>query len=97
MENKLVLNVVFRKEKSCNGSVIATYFDNATAWRGHILCYTHEKQYSEVDISYYERCTKNAAPEEYADLLKELKERHSDFEIVVKKRVNYDTLRKNWR
>ena len=43
MENKLVLNVVFRKEKSCNGSVIATYFDNATAWRGHILCYTHEK------------------------------------------------------
>ena len=40
---------------------------------------------------------KKAMPEEYADLLEELKEEYSDFEIVVKKRVNYDTLRKNWR
>ena len=35
--------------------------------------------------------------EEYADLLKELKENYSDFGIVVKKRMNYDTLRENWR
>lgn len=96
MENKPVLNVIFRKEKSCNGSVIAAYFGNVTARYGRILCYTHEEGYNEADVSYYVAATKKATPEEYADLLEELKEECSDFEIVVKKRMNYDTLRKNW-
>lgn len=96
MENKPVLDVIFRKEKSCSGSVIAAYFGNVTARYGRIVCYTHEEGHNEADISYYVKCTKVATPEEYADLLKELKENYSDFEIVVKKRVNYDTLRKNW-
>lgn len=97
MENKTVLNVIFRKEKSCNGSVIAAYFNNAPAMYGRILCYTHEEEHNEADVSYYVADTTKATPEEYADLLEELKEKYSDFEIVVKKRMNYDTLRKNWR
>lgn len=96
MENKPVLNVIFRKEKSCNGSVIAAYFGNVTSRYGRILCYTHEEGHNEADVSYYVAATTKAAPEEYADLLEELKEKYSDFEIVVKKRMNYDTLRKNW-
>lgn len=96
MGNKSVLNVIFRKEKSCNGSVVAAYFGNVTARYGRILCYTHEEGYNEADVSYYVAATKKAVPEEYADLLEELKEECSDFEIVVKKRMNYDTLRKNW-
>ena len=52
MENKPVLNVIFRKEKSCNGSVIAAYFGNVTARYGRILCYTHEEGHNEADVSY---------------------------------------------
>lgn len=97
MGNKSVLNVIFRKEKSCNGSVIAAYFGNITAKYGCILCYTHEEGHNEANVSYYAEETTKATPEEYADLLEELKEECSDFEIVVKKRINYDTLQKNWR
>lgn len=97
MKNKPVLNVIFRKEKSYNGSVIAAYFNNAPAMYGRILCYTHEEGHNEANVSYYAEETTKAIPEEYADLLEELKEEYSDFEIVVKKKMNYDTLRKNWR
>lgn len=97
MKNKPVLNVIFRKEKHFSKFVIAAYFNNATARYGRILCYTHEEGHNEADVSYYVAATKKAEPEEYADLLEELKEEYSDFEIVVKKRMNYDTLRKNWR
>lgn len=60
MENKPVLNVIFRKEKSCNGSVIAAYFGNVTARYGRILCYTHEEGYNEADVSYYVAATKKS-------------------------------------
>lgn len=97
MENKPVLNVIFRKEKYFGKFVIAAYFNNTAARYGRIVCYTHGEGYNEANVSYYVEETKKAMPEEYADLLKELKENYSDFGIVVKKRMNYDTLRENWR
>ena len=97
MENKPVLNVIFRKEKYFGKFVIAAYFNNTAARYGRIVCYTHEEGHNEANVSYYAEETKKTTPEEYADLLKELKENYSDFEIVVKKKMNYDTLRKNWR
>lgn len=96
MGDKTVFNVIFRKEKYFGKFVIAAYFNNAPAKYGCILCYTHEEGHNEANVSYYAEETKKVAPEEYADLLEELKEEYSDFEIVVKKKMNYDTLRENW-
>lgn len=58
MENKPVLNVIFRKEKYFGKFVIAAYFNNTAARYGRIVCYTHEEGHNEANVSYYVEETK---------------------------------------
>ena len=62
---------------------------------GRICCYQHIGQHSEAALAYYNQ-TKKATFEEYKDLFEELKRIYDDMEIVIKQRLNYDTLRKSW-
>lgn len=62
---------------------------------GRIGCYQHIGQHSEADLAYYKQ-TKKATFDEYKELLKELESVYSDMKIVIRQRLNYDTLRKSW-
>lgn len=63
---------------------------------GRIGCYQHIGQHSEADLAYYKQ-TKKATFDEYKELLKELECVYSDMKIVIRQRLNYDTLRKSWQ
>ena len=87
--------VIFRKFKE--GDVIAL-LPGIPVNFGRIMSYQHIGQHSEADSSLlYD--TKLATPEEYADLLAELRQRYEAdgyYELVVRKRVSYKELKSGW-
>ena len=63
---------------------------------GRIGNYAHIGQHSEASLEYYWK-SKKASPEQYAELYKELQRIYDDVILVIKQRLNYDILRKNWQ
>ena len=96
--------VVFRKEKNptedeifYGNDVIAFIYANGMPVRyGNIMCYQHIGQHSEASLDYY-NSTKPATPDEYADLLAELKSIYDDVNLVVRRKIDYNILRNEWR
>ena len=96
--------VVFRKEKNptedeifYGNDVTAFIYGNGIPVRyGNIMCYQHVGQHGEASLDYY-NSTKPATPDEYADLLAELKSIYDDVNLVVRRKIDYDILRNEWR
>ena len=96
--------VVFRKEKNptedeifYGNDVTAFIYGNGIPVRyGNIMCYQHVGQHGEASLDYY-NSTKPATPDEYADLLSELKSIYDDVNLVVRRKIDYNILRNEWR
>ena len=96
--------VVFRKEKNpteddifYGNDVTAFIYGNGIPVRyGNIMCYQHVGQHGEASLDYY-NSTKPATPDEYADLLSELKSIYNDVNLVVRRKIDYSILRNEWR
>lgn len=63
--------VIFRKEK--NGDILAVFPLEPADYKGNMTCYAHIGQHGGISLDYYWQNTKPAKPEEYQDLLNELK------------------------
>lgn len=72
------------------------FLPDAPVRYGRIGNYAHIGQHSEASLDYYYK-SKKASPEQYAELYKELQGIYDDVTLVIKQRLNYDILRKNWR
>ncbi len=92
------VKVIFRKCKNeyMNEYEVIAFLPETPACYGNIMSYMHIGQHGEASMEFYQ-ATKKTAPEEYADLLEELKRVYHDCELVVKQRMNYDDVRKSWR
>jgi len=65
------LPVIFRRES--DNSILAVFPTMAESYAGyHMLCYAHVGQHGTCSLDYY-RETTPATPEQYADLLAELR------------------------
>lgn len=96
--------VVFRKERKPTEDDIF-YGNDVTAFiygagipvnYGKIMCYQHIGQHGEASLDYY-NSLRPASPDEYADLLAELKSIYDDVNLVVRKKIDYNILRNEWR
>ena len=92
------VKVIFRKVKSGDfkGDIIA-FFPELPATFGNMVCYQHIGQHGEACIDYYYHNTVKATSEEYKELYRELQRIYDDVILVIKQRLNYDILRKNWQ
>ena len=72
------------------------FFPDAPVKYGRIGNYAHIGQHSEASLEYYWK-SKKASPEQYAELYKELQRIYDDVILIIKQRLNYDILRKNWQ
>lgn len=96
--------VVFRKERKPteddifygNDVTAFIYGDGIPVNYGKIMCYQHIGQHGEASLDYY-NSLRPASPEEYADLLAELKSIYDDVNLVVRKKIDYNILRDEWR
>lgn len=95
---KKIVKVIFRKEKSGDfkGSLTAVFpeslNDSTMVNHGNIMCYCHLGQHCEGSIKWYQQRTVKANPEEYLNLLEEIKsiyESDGDCEIKVVQKMNY--------
>lgn len=87
--------VIFRKFK--DGDIIAL-LPGIPANIGRVMSYMHIGQHGEAD-SLIVHDTKLAKPEEYADLLAELRwiyESDGDCELVVSQKMQHSDLSKSW-
>lgn len=88
------VSVLFRKSKNpnTNSFEIVAFFPETYKTKyvnyGNMMSYAHIGQHSEAHISYY-RTTKKATPEEYNDLLNEIKSVYHDCEIKIVNRMKY--------
>lgn len=80
-QKKPVVKLVFKKDKK-TGEVIALF---CQCNNGKIPMYAHQGQHSTCDFGYVISQVKNAKPEEYASLLKELQGIYHDSELKVMK------------
>ena len=96
--------VVFRKERKPTEDDIF-YGNDVTAFiygegipvnYGKVMCYQHVGQHGEASLEYY-NSLKPASPDEYADLLAELKSIYDDVNLVVRKKLDYNILSSEWR
>ena len=94
------LKVIFRKEYNeytKEWDVIA-FMPEVRVSNGYICYYSHVGQHGEADYLYYLKSTKKATPEEYADLLTELRRIYDDVELVVRERIHHkDLANKAWK
>ena len=91
------VKVIFRKSENpyTKEKEITAFFPELTANYGNIVCYQHIGQHGEADLSFY-HSTKKAMPDEYENLLKELKSIYHDYKLIVMQRINYTDLKKAW-
>ena len=85
--------VIYRKDE--DGNILA-FLPEISANVGNIMCYAHTGQHGEATLEYYQS-TKEATPNEYKELHKELQGIYNDVELDIKRRLYYADLRKNWR
>lgn len=83
--------VIFRAVKRCEhkGDVIAI-FPDLDANAGRFTCYAHIGQHGECSRQWFVSETRPASPDEYRDLLRELRriyEANGDAKLCVRKRV----------
>jgi hypothetical protein len=76
--------VLFRVGKD---DEVTAFFPTHEANPGCIVCYAHVGQHSEASFRYYHEA-RLAKPEEYADLLAELRQIYDDCDLVVRRRLN---------
>lgn len=96
--------VVFRKERKPtdfsdfygNDVTAFIYGDGIPVNYGNIMSYQHIGQHGEASLDYY-NSLRPASPDEYADLLAELKSIYDDVNLVVRKKIDYNILRNEWR
>ena len=81
----------YKKQYECEA-----FLPEAPVKYGRIGNYAHIGQHSEASLDYYYK-SKKASPEQYVELYKELQGIYDDVTLVIKQRLNYDILRKNWR
>lgn len=95
MEN---LKVIFRKSKNpyTNKYEVVAFFPESSANYGKIESYMHIGQHCESSVDFYHSTTK-ATPDEYAELLSELKGIYNDVNLRVMQRLNYKDLYKAWK
>ena len=84
------ISVIFRADKrgEHKGTVTAV-FPDLEANAGAYVCYAHIGQHSECSRGWYVSETRPATPDEYRDLLRELRgiyERDGDAKLCVRKR-----------
>ena len=82
------VDVIFRKFKEGDVIALMPSFNSASgaANRGMIMSYMHFGQHSEACPTIV-NVTKLAKPDEYADLLKEL--RMIGYKVIIRKRLNW--------
>ena len=92
------LKVIFRKSKNpyTGEFEVVAFFPEASANYGNILSYMHIGQHGEASIEFY-WSTSKVSPEEFKPLLDELKAIYDDCELIVKRKICYNDLRKAWR
>lgn len=93
---KQIVKVLFRKIGSRKQKMIIAFFPEATVNFGNIMSYEHIGQHSEAAYSFYLE-TKKAKPEEYVDLLEELRNIYSDCKFEIKSKLYMPDLQKAWR
>ena len=92
------VKVIFRKAENpyTKEYEVIAFFPEIEANHGRILSYMHIGQHGEADLGFYHE-TKKVTEEEYKPLLNELKEIYNDYELVIKRKINYKDLYKAWR
>lgn len=93
---KEVVKVLFRKIGSRKEKRIIAFFPEGTVNFGKIMSYEHVGQHSEAAYEFYLE-TKKAKPEEYAELLEELRTVYSDCRLEIKSKLHYPTLHMAWK
>ena len=90
--------MIFRKEYNPNTKSYEpiAFIPELPASYGRISCYSHMGQHSEADFEYYKQ-TQKATFDEYKELLKELECVYSDMKIIIKQRLNSNTIWKSWQ
>jgi len=94
--SKKIVKVLFRKDRSGDfkGSITAifpeSWKDNTWTNTGNVAGYVHVGQHCECSIAWYQQRTVKASPEEYAELLLELKSVYHDYELKVVQKMNYN-------
>lgn len=94
--SKEVVKVLFRKFGCKKDERIIAFFPEATVNFGKIISYEHIGQHSEAAYEFYLE-TKKAKPEEYAELLEELRKIYSDCRLEIKSKLHYPTLQTAWK
>lgn len=78
----------------------SAFFPYSYCGVGNIVCYAHNEGHGTAALSYYQHSTKKAEPEQYAELLKELKQIYEEGDepvrLVIQKRINWDKIRECW-
>lgn len=93
---KQTVKVLFRKTGSRKQKRIIAFFPEATVNFGNIMSYEHIGQHSEAAYEFYLE-TKKAKPEEYEELLEELRSVYSDYKLEIKSKLYVPDLQKAWR
>lgn len=63
--------VIFRMPR--DGSPVEAFLPSEPTLGGYVTCYAHVGQHGAAEYTYYRDRTRPAKPEEYADLLSELR------------------------
>jgi hypothetical protein len=96
MQNQNEVTVIFRVEK--DGSILAVFPYEIWDNYGNVMCYAHIGQHSSCDYGSILEQTKPASPEQYQNLLSELKDIYQpENKIIVRKRRNYDMYLSSYR
>ena len=77
--------VVFRRFQ--DGDIIALFPEEAADYRGNCKSYMHVGQHGAADYDGLIRITKQATPEEYASLVKELTNAPYHYDLDIRQRA----------
>ena len=80
--NSQTLDVMFRKQR---GEITAVFPSQQASRNGNLMCYAHLGQHSSCQVEWL-RSTVPATPDDYADLLRELRGIYDGIELRVVKR-----------
>lgn len=87
------VTVIFRKWRDTKEILAIFPYEAGTGETGSCMSYVHVGQHGSADYGHCMTLTKPAAPEEYAELQKELE--GLGYELKLAKRANLDLIGKN--
>lgn len=89
--------VIFKMARYPRGErEIIAFFPGAPANPGCVMCYAHDGQHGEASEAFYTLNNRNATPNEYAPLKKELEECFG-YRLKVVKRITRKDREKSWK